>query len=318
MINVQNLVKHFNKTIAVDDISFQVREGENLVLLGTSGCGKTTTLKMINRLIEPTSGLIEVNGTNVLQQDPDQLRRKIGYVIQSTGLFPHYTIEGNIAVLPKLLGWKKEKTRSRTKDIIEKLHLPEEYLNKYPHQLSGGQQQRVGLARALVADPPVILMDEPLGALDPITRNSIRKEFKTLEAIKQKTILMVTHDVNEAIDLGDRICLMDKGKIQQIGKPGELLFSPENKFVQHFFDEQRFQLQLKVVTLKEISKYVKVKENGSQGKVFKAGASVFEAMEWLSGDAEDKQSIGIATDDNIIFLERKELMDAFYKAIEQL
>ncbi len=252
MIIAEHLSKHFGKTAAVDDISFEVKEGETLVLLGTSGCGKTTTLKMINRLTEPSGGRISVNGKDVLEQNPDQLRRGIGYVLQNNGLFPHYSVSENMAIVPKLLKWDQQKIKRRTQVLLEKLHLPENYLALYPNELSGGQQQRVGLARALMADPPVLLMDEAFGALDPITRAAIRKEFKNLDELKRKTIVMVTHDVQEAFEMADRICLMDAGKIKQIGTPAELLFKPAAPFVASFLDDQRLQLELKAVSLEDL------------------------------------------------------------------
>ena len=252
MIVAEHLRKDFGKTAAVDDISFEVKEGETLVLLGTSGCGKTTTLKMINRLTEPSGGRISVNGKDVLEQNPDELRRGIGYVLQNNGLFPHYSVAENMAIVPKLLKWDQQKIAQRTQTLLEKLHLPEKYLNLYPNELSGGQQQRIGLARALMADPPVLLMDEAFGALDPITRSAIRKEFKQLDEFKRKTIVMVTHDVQEAFEMADRICLMDDGKIKQIGTPAELLFHPADAFVASFLDDQRFQLELKAVSLDDL------------------------------------------------------------------
>src|SRR5471030_2975522 len=247
MIKVEHISKLFGNVKAVDDISFEVAEGENLILLGTSGCGKTTTLKMLNRLIEPTSGRIFINGQNILEQQPEVLRRGIGYVLQNNGLFPHYTVAENIAVVPQLLKWEKKRTDKRIHELLEKLHLDKSYLYVYPKELSGGQQQRVGLARALVADPPVLLMDEPFGALDNVTRSKIHAEFLALDELKRKTIIMVTHDVQEAFELGDRICLMDKGKIIQCGTPAELLFHPKNDFVRGFIKEQRLQLELKAI-----------------------------------------------------------------------
>lgn len=247
MIEAKNVTKTFDGHTAVDNVSFTVKEGETLVLLGRSGSGKTTLLKMINRLIEPGSGEIRIDGRSTKDGSPEELRRKIGYVFQNTGLFPHYTIEGNIAIVPRLLGWEKEKIRERINSLMEKLGLPATYLSSYPHQLSGGQQQRVGLARALAADPPILLMDEPFGALDPITRVSLQKDFKELDELKSKTIILVTHDVQEAFGLADRICLMDKGRIIQAGEPRELLFHPADKYVKDFFDDQRFLLEVKMM-----------------------------------------------------------------------
>ncbi|MGI4727781.1 MAG: ABC transporter ATP-binding protein [Janthinobacterium lividum] len=254
MIVAEHLSKRFGKTTAVDDISFEVAAGETLVFLGTSGCGKTTTLKMINRLAEPSGGRIWVNGKDILDQNPDQLRRGIGYVLQNNGLFPHYTVAENMAVVPKLLKWNRQKIQDRTQVLLEKLHLPKDYLQLFPNELSGGQQQRVGLARALMADPPVLLMDEAFGALDPITRIAIRQEFKNLDELKRKTIVMVTHDVQEAFEMADRICLMDNGKIKQLGTPAELLFKPADEFVSSFLDDQRLQLELKAVSLDDLWK----------------------------------------------------------------
>jgi osmoprotectant transport system ATP-binding protein len=247
MIKVQHLSKHFGKVKAVDDISFEVNEHENLILLGTSGCGKTTTLKMLNRLIEPSGGTITIDGKNICEQSPEIVRRGIGYVLQNNGLFPHYTVAENIAIVPQLLKWDKKRTEKRIAELLEKLHLSNDHLNAYPNELSGGQQQRIGLARALVADPAVLLMDEPFGALDNVTRSKIHAEFKALDELKRKTIIMVTHDVQEAFELGDHICLMDQGKIVQDGTPADLLFKPKNGFVRGFLQEQRLQLEFKTL-----------------------------------------------------------------------
>ncbi|MDB4999867.1 MAG: glycine/betaine transporter ATP-binding protein [Mucilaginibacter sp.] len=252
MIKVEHLVKTYGDIKAVNDISFEVDKGENMVLLGTSGCGKTTTLKMLNRLIEPNSGTISIDAKNILEQPPELLRREIGYVLQNNGLFPHYTVAENIAIVPNLLKWDKVKTQKRIDELLEKLHLTKNYLNAYPTELSGGQQQRIGLARALVANPPVLLMDEPFGALDNVTRSKIHAEFKALDELKRKTIIMVTHDVQEAFELADRIALMDKGEIVQIGTPAELLFNPVNDFVSGFLQDQRLQLEFKSIKLIDI------------------------------------------------------------------
>lgn len=254
MIRVEGVSKNFRGKTAVDNISFEVKEGENFVLIGTSGCGKTTTLRMINRLTELSAGKITVAGQDVKAIEPTSLRRGIGYVLQHHGLFPHYTVEENIAVVPKLLGWDRLRIRSRTEELMEKLHLPpSQYLTAFPSELSGGQQQRVGLARALVADPPVILMDEPFGALDEVTRAGIRKEFSQLDEFKRKTTVMVTHDVNEAFELGDTICLMDQGKIVQQGSRLDLLFRPANDFVTHFLAGHHLELQLRITSINDLS-----------------------------------------------------------------
>ncbi|KAB1230813.1 ABC transporter ATP-binding protein [Chryseobacterium viscerum] len=256
MIKVESISKSFNGKKAVDHISFQAFDQEILVLLGTSGCGKTTTLKMINRLIEADAGNIFIDGKNIRDQKAEELRMGIGFVMQHSGLFPHYTIQQNIAVVPELLKWDKKKTERRTHELLAKLHLSEEVLSRFPHELSGGQQQRVGIARALIADSPVLLMDEPFGALDNITKADIHSEFKSLEDLKNKTIVLVTHDVQEAFDLGHRICLMDQGKIVQTGTPKEIIYHPSNHFVRDFFAENRLLLEYKVATLQHISPFL--------------------------------------------------------------
>ncbi|MFD1142387.1 ABC transporter ATP-binding protein [Larkinella insperata] len=256
MINVRHLTKRYPNHTAVEDVSFSVQERETLVLLGTSGSGKTTTLKMINRLIEPTSGTVEINGIDTLQQVPHELSRTIGYVVQETGLFPHYTVGENIAIVPRLLQWNKNRIRNRTYELLAMLRLPEKQLNAYPDQLSGGQRQRVGLARALAANPPILLMDEPLGALDPITRAEIRQEFRNLDELRRKTVVLVTHDVREALELGDRVGVMDNGRLLQLGTPKELLLQPAHTFVRRFFGDQVLAFQLQVITLHDITPYI--------------------------------------------------------------
>ncbi|MEN7548751.1 ATP-binding cassette domain-containing protein [Rapidithrix thailandica] len=253
-IQVQHLSKYYNGHRAVDSISFDVPQGSNFMLIGRSGCGKTTTLKMINRLIEPSSGRIRIRGQEITQLDGPQLRRNIGYVIQTVGLFPHLNVYENIATVPRLLQWKKAKIDERIHFLLRQLHLSENnILLKRPHELSGGQQQRVGMARALAAEPDILLMDEPFGALDPITKVKIRREFMELEEIKDKTVVMVTHDVDEAFELGDRIGIMEQGQLQQTGTPKEVLMQPSNTFVRDFFQEKRFQLFLKIYTWEDLA-----------------------------------------------------------------
>ena len=282
-IVVDRVSKIFGNKVAVDNISFTVDEGENVVLLGTSGCGKTTTLRMINRLTEVTSGSISVAGKNIEDVSPEELRRSIGYVLQHNGLFPHYTIAENIAIVPELLKWPKQKIIKRTTELLEQLRLPQDYLSLYPQQLSGGQQQRVGLARALAADPPVLLMDEPFGALDAVTRAGITHEFSQLEVLKNKTIVLVTHDIREAFDLGDKILLMDKGKIVQEGSPADLLFNPVNNFVSFFFEDQRMQLELNAVLLKDIWDYLpSINQGEITDGIIEIDDNVWQALYLLS------------------------------------
>ena len=253
MIEFDGVTKTFRDgTTAVDDLSMTVKEGETVVLLGTSGSGKTTTMKMVNRLIERTSGAIRINGKDTLDYDPVTLRRTIGYSIQHIGLFPHMTVGDNIAVVPGLLHWDRKKISRRVDELLEMVELdPAEFRDRYPAQLSGGQRQRIGVARALAADPPLVLMDEPFGALDPITREQLQDEFLELESEIEKTILFVTHDVFEAVKMGDRIALLDKGRLQQLSTPLELVENPQSEFVDQFLGQHRFQLSLLTRTVPE-------------------------------------------------------------------
>jgi len=283
MIRVESVSKNFNGNPAVDNISFQANDKEILVLLGTSGCGKTTTLKMINRLVEADSGNIFIDGKNIRDQKVEELRMGIGFVMQHSGLFPHYTVKQNIAVVPELLKWDKKKTENRTDELLHKLHLSEDVLSRFPNELSGGQQQRVGIARALIADTPVLLMDEPFGALDNITKADIHSEFKSLEELKNKTIILVTHDVQEAFELGHRICLMDKGKIIQTGTPKEMLYQPKNDFIKDFFAENRLLLEYKIAVLKDLKTFISSEELLGEFN-FTENTNVWNALQKLSTD----------------------------------
>jgi osmoprotectant transport system ATP-binding protein len=283
MIKVESVSKNFNGKPAVDDISFQANDKEILVLLGTSGCGKTTTLKMINRLIDADSGNILIDGKNIRDQKVEELRMGIGFVMQHSGLFPHYTIKQNIAVVPELLKWNRQKIQNRIEELLHKLHLPEDVLSRFPNELSGGQQQRVGIARALIANSPILLMDEPFGALDNITKADIHSEFKSLEELKNKTIILVTHDVQEAFELGHRICLMDRGKIIQTGTPKEMLYRPKNDFVKDFFAENRLLLEYKVARLNDAKSFIN-SENLINEFQFTGETSVWNALQKLSSD----------------------------------
>lgn len=224
---------------AVNDLSLEIDRGEFIVFIGPSGCGKTTTMKMVNRLIETTDGNIFIEGENIRDKNLVELRRSIGYVIQQIGLFPHMTIAENISLVPKLLNWPQQKRRKRAEELIQLVDMDPAYLDRYPHELSGGQQQRIGVLRALAADPPLILMDEPFGALDPITRDGLQEEFKRLQQSLGKTIVFVTHDMDEAIKLADRIVIMRDGEIVQVGSPDEILRSPANEFVEEFIGKHR-------------------------------------------------------------------------------
>lgn len=238
---------------AVDDLNLEFESGRFIVFIGPSGCGKTTTMKMINRLIEPTEGTIYINGKNIKNTDPVKLRREIGYVIQQIGLFPHMTIQQNISLVPRLLKWPEEKQRERAKELLQLVDMPEEFLDRYPHELSGGQQQRIGVLRALAADQPLILMDEPFGALDPITRDSLQDELKKLQKELGKTIVFVTHDMDEAIKLADQIVIMRDGKLVQTGTPDEILREPANEFVETFIGKERLlQARPNIQTVEQI------------------------------------------------------------------
>ncbi len=247
MIRLTKISKSFdnNLSYAIKDLSLDVSDGETLVFLGSSGCGKTTTLKMINRLIEPTSGTIEVDGKDIADQDPVLLRRRIGYVFQEIGLFPHMTIEQNIAVAPKLLGWDKNRRRRRARELLELMDLdPKVFANRYPDELSGGQQQRVGVARALAVDPDYLLMDEPCGALDALTRDTLQQGLLSLKDRLKKTIIFVTHDIFEAITIGDRIAILHDGNLEQVGTKEEVYNRPASPFVSDLFSKPAKQLAL--------------------------------------------------------------------------
>lgn len=256
MISLQDVTKSYNGSgggAAVNDLSMDIDKGETIVLVGPSGCGKTTTMKMINRLIEPSSGAITVDGTNVLEQDPVELRRGIGYVIQSIGLMPHKTIKENIATVPRLVGWDGGKVDKRVDELADVLELDKDFLGRYPSELSGGQRQRVGVARALAADPPVMLMDEPFGAVDPIVRERLQDQFLGLQQRLQKTVVFVTHDIDEAIKMADRIAILNKGgKLEQFAAPEEILRSPANDFVKQFVGAERGLKRLALINVADI------------------------------------------------------------------
>ena len=253
MIKLENITKSYGGITVVKALSLEVKEGEFVVLLGPSGCGKTTTLKMINGLIAPTSGRIYVEEQDISTVNPIELRRQIGYVIQRIGLLPHMTISDNIALVPRLKGWSKDKRIKRADELLDMVGLdPETYRGKYPHQLSGGEGQRVGVARALAVDPPILLMDEPFGALDPITRSQLQDEFLNLEEQVKKTVIFVTHDLDEAVRLADRIAIMDDGQLHQYATPIDMLKHPADDFVAQFMGGDRFFRQLKLLIVRDV------------------------------------------------------------------
>ncbi|MBA3552471.1 MAG: betaine/proline/choline family ABC transporter ATP-binding protein [Actinobacteria bacterium] len=285
MISLQHVSKRFGSdgAPAVADLSMEIEEGETVVLVGPSGCGKTTTMKMINRLIEPTSGSIVVNGTDVLRQDPVQLRRGIGYVIQSIGLLPHRTIAENMATVPRLVGWDDARIHKRVEELTAILELDQELLHRYPGELSGGQRQRVGVARALAVDPPVMLMDEPFGAVDPIVRGRLQEQFLDIQERLKKTVVFVTHDIDEAIKIADRIAILNKGGvIEQYAPPEEILRDPANDFVERFVGSERGLKRLALIKVSEIEV--------EEGPVVGPSASVEEAIRTI-----EKHDLGWAS-----------------------
>lgn len=252
-IEISHLTKTYGTVTAASDVSLDVIGGELMVLIGGSGSGKTTILRMINRLIEPDKGFVRINGTDIREFDEVSLRRNIGYVIQHIGLFSHMNVRDNIGLIPKLEGWENERINAQVSELLEMVDLPPEtFSTRYPRELSGGQQQRVGLARALVMNPPLFLMDEPFGALDPILRKQLQEEFLSIKKDIRRTILFVTHDIDEAFKLGDRIAIMDEGKIVQVGTPKELIFHPKNDQVAHLVDANRKYRHIESFTVRDM------------------------------------------------------------------
>ncbi|MBO8162610.1 MAG: ABC transporter ATP-binding protein [Brevibacillus sp.] len=291
MIRFKNVTKTYeseNKSVtAVDNVSLEVEAGHICVFLGPSGCGKTTLLRMVNRLIPITSGTIEINGKEIQSFDVIELRRSIGYVIQQTGLFPNMTIEENICVVPQLLGWDRVKMKQRYNELMDMMGLnPDEYRNRYPWELSGGQQQRIGVARALAADPPVMLMDEPFGALDPIIRERLQNEFLRIQGDVKKTILFVSHDIDEAIKLGDTIAIFQAGRLMQHGTPDEILANPQDQFVSEFVGNDRALKRLTLFTVRELLK----KAGSGTGK---ASANKLAATSQVHVDANLRTALSV-------------------------
>ena len=276
MIELRQVGKSFGAVRAVDELSLTIERGEFVVLIGASGSGKSMLLKMINRLVEHDRGMVLFLGEQIRSFRPEDLRRRMGYAIQSTGLFPHWNVARNIATVPELLGWSPARIAARVDELLVLLGLePAVYRRRYPHQLSGGQQQRVGVARALAADPELLLMDEPFGALDPITRQSLQQEMLRIHRASGKTIVLVTHDIEEALRLATRIVLLDHGRIVQVGTPEELLAQPANAFVGDFFG--RAELGLRLLALHQVADRLRVGEH-ADGVPLAAAASLRDAL----------------------------------------
>lgn len=288
-ITLENVGKVYpDGTVAVGDISLEVGAGELAVLIGPSGCGKSTVLRMLNRLIEPSKGRILIDGQDVSQQDPVELRRHIGYVIQNVGLFPHQTIGTNVGTVPRLLGWNRKKTRARAEELLDLVGLdPKRYAGRYPHELSGGQRQRVGVARALAADPLVLLMDEPFSAVDPIVRGRLQEEFLRLQATVRKTIVLVTHDIDEAVRLGDRIAVLGEGgRLLQYAAPAELLSEPASEEVSRFVGNDRGIRRLAVTKVRDAMRPIGHIEEIDRLPTVDADGTLYDALStMLTSDA---------------------------------
>ncbi|MDQ5894376.1 MAG: osmoprotectant transport system ATP-binding protein [Actinomycetota bacterium] len=291
-VRFESVTKRYSgaESVAVEDLSFEVPAGEICVLVGPSGCGKTTALRMVNRTVEMTSGDILIGGNSVKEGDPARLRREIGYVIQQIGLFPHRTISQNIGTVPNLLGWDKERVAKRSAELLELIGLDPEYGDRYPTQLSGGQQQRVGVARALAVDPPVMLMDEPFGAIDPINRSRLQNEFLRLQAELRKTVLFVTHDVDEAIKMGDKVAVLKKGgQLAQFATPTELLMEPADDFVEDFVGSDRALKRLALMRVRDVNLWTApLAQAGDPAEPVRTAVAAAEVPHALLVDGENR------------------------------
>ena len=280
MLEFKNITKVFKNQTIINNISFKVNKGEFIVIVGPSGCGKTTTLKMINKLISPSSGSIYVDGKDIKEQDTIKLRRNMGYVIQQTGLFPHMSVGENIGIVPELEKWPEDKILARTTELLRMVGMePDQYIDRYPCELSGGQQQRVGVARSFATNPEIILMDEPFSALDPISRNQLQDELFNLQQEFKKTIIFVTHDMDEALKLGDRICIMKDGNILQFDTPEEILNNPANDFIKEFIGKNRIWQQPGFIKAKDIMITDPIKTSSSR--------TVVQALEIMKSNKVD-------------------------------
>jgi osmoprotectant transport system ATP-binding protein len=302
MIKLENVTKIYQDgTEAVKALSMEINKGEFCIFLGPSGCGKTTSMKMINRLIPLTSGKIYIDGVDIMKLNPNELRRGIGYAIQNIGLFPHLTVKENIATVPMLKKWPKAKQNARAAELLELVGMdPEIFLDRYPSELSGGQQQRVGVARCLGADPPILLMDEPFGAIDPITRNKLQDEFLKIQSKIKKTIAFVTHDINEAIKMGDKIARIRNGELVQFSDPATLLNSPRNEFVRNFVGADRVLKGLRLYRARDVMQDppIRVKEGENVEKVKKQMEK--KMMKWAMLVDEKNRFLGWITHEDLV------------------
>ncbi|AXY25428.1 glycine/betaine ABC transporter ATP-binding protein [Suicoccus acidiformans] len=314
MIQFKQVTKKYGDTVAVSDVDMHIEANEFVVFIGLSGSGKTTSLSMINRMVEPTSGQIFIDGIDHQTIDPVTLRRNIGYVIQGIGLLPHYTIYENIITVPKLLGWSESDMRVRAETLIELIDLPLETLEEYPNQLSGGQQQRIGVARALAANPPVILMDEPFGALDPITRDALQDSLLELKARDQRTFVFVTHDVDEAFKLADKIAIWQYGELVQFDTPQNILLEPANDYVVELVGIQRIEsARLAALTVADLASKDAV--NGHKSSVtYPADALVSESMRSMLLDEASLFPVLDAKGQEISYVSKEAILD-YYDAM---
>ncbi|MEK4531405.1 betaine/proline/choline family ABC transporter ATP-binding protein [Solibacillus sp. FSL K6-1554] len=321
MLHIENLrMVYRGGKVAVDNLTLDIKKGEFIAFIGTSGSGKTTALRMLNRMVEPTSGMISINGKEITKLNPVTLRRTIGYVIQQIGLMPHMTIRENITLVPRLLQWSKEKRDETAKYLLSLVNLPEAYLDYYPSQLSGGQQQRIGVIRALAAEQDIILMDEPFGALDPITRDTLQDLIKELQKTLDKTIIFVTHDMDEAIKLADRIAIMHEGKLVQFDTPDNILASPANDFVKEFIGSHRLiqqkpniktvdEVMIKPVSItveRSLDEAIRLMVKSRVDTLFVTDGQNrllgFLTVESLTGNARTKKSVSEVYNRDVIFM----------------
>ena len=290
MIELERVSKRYGDATVVDDLTLAIGEGEFCVLIGSSGAGKSTALKMINQLIPPSAGTIRVDGKDAATVAPEALRRRMGYVIQSIGLFPHWTVERNVGAVPALLGWPRPRIAARTRQLLALLKLePDSFARKYPHQLSIGQQQRVGIARALAADPDVLLMDEPFGALDPITRDALQAEMQRIHRESRKTIVFVTHDMEEALKLATRIAVMDRGRLIQAGTPLEILAQPASYFVRELVGQD--ELGIRLLSVETVENRMRRGAGPAAAPTIAATASLRQALSRMIAAGSDRLAV---------------------------